>query len=1550
MNKITRGMLASMCAGYTLLCSQAATAVAPASLSQVPLFLVTSADAQVMLNLSNDHQLFYKAYDDWSDVSGDGIIDITYDHTIDYYGYFDAYKCYDYDNNRFEPQAVTTDKYCNGVSGSWSGNFLNWASMTRIDTVRKILFGGARVVDTDTQTVLERAYLPGDAHSFAKYYSSASGEIGKLTPWNVAEITLCNTTYAADGNSESITAPPLIRVAEGNFALWAANERYQCHWQNNGELESNIFNSPNPGTNNGNDPATTGLNAEADNPDWTADRLGSGDYVVRVEACVDGLIGEEKCKVYPAGNRKPIGLLQEFGDDGAILFGMMTGSFQNNKSGGTLRKNVSVLTDEINTTTDGTFKAPPVTGNIIGNLTALRVSGYDHDPGYYNSADNCSWGLSSFPDGRCTNWGNPQSEIFLESLRYFAGESADFNANDAAYINNLISASTWDDPLGPANYCAPLNVIQVNASVTSYDDDDLGGATDLASLTSLDTWTNAVGTGESIAGNRFFVGEGSAATTTDGLCTSKTLTNLSDAEGLCPEAPRLEGGFGIAGLAYYARTESIRDDIDDINGNTADINVKTYGVTLSPAVPKIEVPVPNSDDVVTILPACRNQSIGGNCAIVDFKVVERHQETSPGSGVFTGRFYVNWEDSEQGGDYDQDMAGILRYSINATSITVTTNVFADSTPNQMGFGYIISGTTQDGFHTHSGINFFTAYNDPTGVASCSDAAIECETGRPATSVAYTLGDSSGDLLEDPLWYAAKWGGFEEDDLTVSQGGERPDAAAAPNDIPDQTYEWDSNGDGLPDNYFYSTNPFELEDSLSAVFLDVTRRQSSASSTAANSQRVSTDTTIYQARFDSTSWTGELLAYPVIPATGLLESYPTWDAGYKLETVAWNARTIITHEPTTGGVPFEWASLNATQQALLNTDPDTLAADTLGEGRVEYLRGNEDLELQEGGAFRDRIRKLGDLVNSSPAYVGAPNFAYPDWLERFEDSSNPRSLTNGAAESYGDFIVRMAALGSGAGREPMLYVGANDGMLHGFTANPDIVLGGIEKLAFVPNEVYTTLGQLTSPDYTHRYYVDGSPTAADVMFSDNRWHTMVAGGLNGGGRGIYALDVTDPTSFSEANAANIFLWEIGATGDFADLGFTYSRPAIVKNHSGTNAYTYESGEGKWITVFGNGYASAAGKAVLYIVDAETGNYIDHVVVDDTGNNGLSTVSPVDVDGDFKIDIIYAGDLKGNVWKFIPDGTLNGWKADFSGSPLFTGPADPTATLTNTQPITMRIEAGRHPTGLPGVMVYFGTGSYFQVGDNVGDANTHSVYGIWDLWNNCTYDAGGRRASCASDYSVNDGGMTLTAPTTPNITRANLLQQCVTNTDGSSCLPKRTVPGLAAVATGTLNNYDVRLVSDNAYSAWDWAAARGQMGWYLDLPDYGEKQVTRHTLRGGRLIFVSVIPSTHACEDGGGSWLMELDAATGGRLNETVFDLDGDGFFSLNDDFTTGGGSSKIAVSGKKSKEGITQPPSIVRSADGSKEFKYASGSKGGVEVTVESPGAFARGRKSWVRLQ
>jgi type IV pilus assembly protein PilY1 len=440
--------------------------------------------------------------------------------------------------------------------------------------------------------------------------------------------------------------------------------------------------------------------------------------------------------------------------------------------------------------------------------------------------------------------------------------------------------------------------------------------------------------------------------------------------------------------------------------------------------------------------------------------------------------------------------------------------------------------------------------------------------------------------------------------------------------------------------------------------------------------------------------------------------------------------------------------------------------------------------------------------------------------------------------------------------------------------------------------------------------------------------MMAGSLGAGGKAIFALDVTDPNDFSEGNAASVVLWEIDETtdvtgdtvADYPDLGYTYSQPAIIK----------AEGHG-WVAVFGNGYHSANGKAVLYVARISDGlplATIDLPAVNASAhgaNNGLSTLSPIDTDGDGDVDLIYGGDLNGNVWRF----------AASTGTGFSPGATTLLYTAKNEsgdrQPITSRFAVGRHPTNAVGRILYFGTGKYYEMAnqDPANAVEYNTMYGIWDR----------------------DTGTTIPSVTTRN---SNILQQQEIT--------------LEQAATFGANSFDVRIVSQNPITwvgrntlgNWNACSATGSCGWYLDLESTGEKMVANPILRGGRLIFVTTIPSLVPCAAGGTGWLLEIDPNTGGRLDETAFDLNGDGLFDFNDNLNTGGAGSPAytPVSGKKSKVGILQPPAILSgiggSGDGSYggvEGKYSSGSKDAqIDVTIENPGLLGAGRKSWVRIR
>lgn len=1548
-------------------------------ISDRPLFLTGDTPPMVMLNLSKDHQLSYKAYNDFTDLDGDGTPETTYQHSFNYYGYFDPLKCYTYStaNARFVPASITTNKYCNasGVTGQWSGNFLNWAAMTRMDIVRKILYGGMRSTDTSSLTVLERAFLPTDAHSFAKYYNGS--DIARLTPFTTATttpttststssvtfsagsktvvtaiayevgdqirlqdasnaarwmiggvsakngtsmtlsvqasgiasgasgtgnnwvvtnlsstgITICNTTLGSTSGvnrySQTNTNPPLIRVTRGNYALWAANERWQCQWQEEGRTNSAGF------LRNGNQAAISGLHSSAADPSHAARGLSlagvtQAQYVVRVEVCNSLLIGTETCKRYPAGNYKPSGLLQEYGDDGQILFGMMTGSYQKNVSGGVLRQPVSDFGSGVNhratdPVRDGTFKTTGgrPTNGIVRNLNAFRMYGYDYNDGTYIS-DGCTYQRTAIRvsgatgpevnEGNCSSWGNPMAEIYLESLRYLASitgttPTAAFTYTDAGSRDATLgmTVATWTPPLNEQNYCSPLSVLNFNASVSSYDADQMGSLSSITSTTAAQL-TNAVGAAEGINGSNWFVGRTSAAS--DNSCSAKTLATFGEALGLCPEAPTLEGSYLIAGLAHFARTNRIKPLPNGVNPNDFPnaLKVETYGVALATNVPRIEVNVGGRR--VTILPAYRldhssagNGPFGGG-TLVDFKIVEQTPTY--------GKFYVNWEDSGFGGDYDQDMWGIIEYRVSGNTIRVTTNAVAASSSLGQGFGYIISGTSADGTHFHSGIYNFD-YTDPrnvtviredtgavangaTGFINASGGCRDCTVDNPPTSVVYTVTGNSAGSLKDPLWYAAKYGGFRDSNN---------------NNLPDVQSEWDSTGDGNPDNFVFANDPVRLVEGLARAFDQIGRRRSSAAAIASNSTQLNTDTAVFQARFDSTRWSGSLRSMR-LNANGTVGTQ-LWDAAAEMPAAA--SRNILTHNGT-NGVAFSWANLSATQRTQLNVGPGNVA-DTQGSARVDYLRGSRSGERANGGSFRDRDQVLGDIINSNPFYVRQQYFGY----ER---------LPGAEGSSYRAFYTGNAT------RTPMLYVGANDGMLHAFNAET-----GREVFAYIPRSVYPKLWELTDPDYNdrHLFYVDGSPYVGEA-YMGGAWGTYLVSGLGAGGRSVFAINVTTPTSVTNSSV----MWEYTE----ADLCYTFSQPQIARLPNGS-----------WAAIFGNGYPKTSGSyqcttsgAFLYVVNLSNGTLIRKIPVDagdiayDGANNGLSSPALVDANGDRVIDTVYAGDLYGNLWKFdLSAADPSQWRVanqvSTRGRPLFSARNGEGQR----QPITASPEVGRHPDG--GFMVYFGTGRYVAEGDPT-DLTVQSFYGIWD------------RPGMGDSNEV-----AYTAAT-----RGTLLQQ-------QTILTETTVSGR-----------DVRTVSANGV---DWTTQRG---WFMDLVQpttpptrQGERVVSPPILRFGRAIFSTLVPSTSSCSFGGTSWLMELEALSGQRLPETVLDVNGDGVFNA-DDYAGG-----VPVSGMRSSVGITSTPAIISA--GAREFKVQSGSdtsgtNEGVQVTTER-GSDRPPRGSWRQI-
>src|SRR5262249_30814659 len=265
---------------------------------------------------------------------------------------------------------------------------------------------------------------------------------------------------------------------------------------------------------------------------------------------------------------KPVGLLQNFADADQlkIRFGLMTGTYGKRKSGGELRKNIARFVDEVNAA-DGTFTGA---AGIVKSINLMRISRYSYsDPGY-GGVDGCPANQNTWVNGKCSDWGNPMGEMFLESLRYFvSGKSpnANFTSDDTPWIANLTSPS-WVNPYGAAStsptggggsVCAKPNILAVSTGVSSFDNDEYGTASDIPGLSSgtLNSTTDSVGQNEGINGQQWYVGSLSGGSPND-VCSSRTISNLSAVTGICPEAAGLQGSFQVAGLAYYAHRHSLQ--------------------------------------------------------------------------------------------------------------------------------------------------------------------------------------------------------------------------------------------------------------------------------------------------------------------------------------------------------------------------------------------------------------------------------------------------------------------------------------------------------------------------------------------------------------------------------------------------------------------------------------------------------------------------------------------------------------------------------------------------------------------------------------------------------------------------------------------------------------------------------------------------------------------------------------------------------------------------------------------------------------------------------
>jgi type IV pilus assembly protein PilY1 len=1233
-----------------------------------------------------------------------------YSSTKTYVGYFDPKKCYVYNfsasepDRHFFPRGLATNRQCLGEANDpkWSGNYLNWATGQAIDGFRWAMTGGNRSTD-DTTTILQKAWHSGQGGLFADK-SLPSSEIVGATPFTASQL-LTRIDGPGDGDGHGFG----MRFSFGGLVPSSFTGRYY------NRTSSNVTTVP-----GSNAAFTSSRNDDTIDFDWGSGSPAAGvnsDYFVAVwrGTFIAPQTGtyrfrtttDDGVRLFINGTANANRVINRWQDQSPTAF---VSSDVSLAQGATYTVEMHYYERTLGAVARLEWQPPGATGFSVfrGSTLAAAASvagaATDYNPGSAITAGTV-YDLKvrvrvCDPSAAAGDGTTAGSGLESNCVRYGDGASAVWKPEGLMqeYANRLrFSAFGYlNDPS-----------ITRDGGVMRASQKFIGPKQPRPGSTEIDNpeteWNPTTGS-MSLNPN---AADASATASSYGVTVNNSgVMNYLNKFGQIPIGGLPLGNYkdyDPVGEMYYAAQRYLRGT-DNVTSYSA------IAATASTADKQRWVdgfPVITDWKVTDTNKAHRKPSMQYECQknfILGIGDVNTWADKNLPGSTITGRLADRW-----GSPVVSEPTPIPTDPDATLNVTTFTNKVGalEGLGNIGTTGAIDGGNNRANSYFMAGLAYWANTTD-----------MRADFAGTQTIKTYWV-----DVLEDPFqlnnqfYLAAKYGGFKPPNgysmlgrSTALEDSLWTDHIAGKTDLVGSAKR--------PRNYFTAADPAKMKDSLSAVFRKIDGEASAftTSFSVALPQTEVSGNASYSSKYNAEDWTGEVsatsLAFDL--TTNTVTPTSSWTASARLATqlanAGWDTDRKVFTKGATVGVPFRRASLTTAQQVALDS---TLRAGDDSQDVLNYLRGQRAYEVGstssvDGDSKLYRARTdnglLGDIVNSKLVPVGAPNFP-------LSDSTNPGYSEFKNNPTYRD-------------RLKVVYFGANDGMVHAIDGRTDITAGGGKELfAYVPSSLFrgptgtpavNGLVALADPERDHYFYVDATPRNADIDLNKtfyeatetkpttSNWRTLLIGGMGKGGKGYYALDITDSTAMStetEAQAASRLLWEF----THPDMGYSFGVPVTVK----TQKYG-------WVVILTSGYNNADGQGYFFVVNPRTGALLEKIgtgVGSPTGQAGLAHANAFVRDlTDGTADAAYAGDLLGNVWRLdMSDGT-----APFTLSPVGSGAAAPIAVLTDAsgqrQPVTTppSIEA---PKGNNRRVITIGTGRLLDASD-IDDAQPQSFYAIRD----------------------------------------------------------------------------------------------------------------------------------------------------------------------------------------------------------------------------------------------